>query len=253
MTIETKKEGKFEYFEEGEGHPIILLHGLLGALSNFTGVMDYFPKNGFKVLMPSLPLYSMPIPTTNVKNIAKFVHEFIEFKGFDKVTLIGNSLGGHVALVYTKRYPEKVHSLVLSGSSGLYESAFGGSYPRRGDYDFIKQKTEEVFYNKSIADKELVDSVYDTLNDRNRVIRTIAISKSAIRHNMSPDLPNFNMPVCLIWGKQDIVTPPEVAERFHELLPNSELTWIDECGHAAMMEHPDKFNEIMHAWLKKIV
>jgi pimeloyl-ACP methyl ester carboxylesterase len=61
----------------------------------------------------------------------------------------------------------------------------------------------------------------------------------------------MKLPACLIWGKDDNVTPPDVAEEFHELLPNSELNWIDECGHAPMMEHPDKFNDILEVWLIK--
>jgi 2-hydroxy-6-oxonona-2,4-dienedioate hydrolase len=57
-------------------------------------------------------------------------------------------------------------------------------------------------------------------------------------------------PTCLIWGKNDGVTPPAVADEFNTLLPNSDLFWIDKCGHAPMMEHPDEFNQILHQWLK---
>ena len=91
----------------------------------------------------------------------------------------------------------------------------------------------------------------ESINDRNKLIRTLAIAKSAIRHNMSKDLPDMNMPAGLIWGKNDTVTPPDVAEEFHKLLPNSSLYWIDKCGHAPMMEHPDTFNEYLDDWLAK--
>ena len=97
----------------------------------------------------------------------------------------------------------------------------------------------------------IVDDVYETVNDRNKLIRTLAIAKSAIRHNMAKDLPKMYTPTCIIWGKNDNVTPPEVAVEFDELLPDSELFWIDKCGHAAMMEHPDEFNELLYAWLQK--
>lgn len=253
MGIALREEGKFQWMESGEGHPLVLLHGLMGGLSNFDAVINHFGPRGYRVLVPLLPLYSMPIINTNVKNLAKFVHEFLKFMELDRVTLIGNSLGGHISLVYTKRHPDRVHSLVLTGSSGLYESAMGDSFPRRGDYEYIRQKTEDVFYNKAVATKELVDEVFASVNDRNKVIRTLAISKSAIRHNMAEDLPAFTMPVLLIWGKQDGVTPPDVAEKFHELLPNSELKWIDQCGHAAMMERPEEFNSLVEDWLHRVV
>ena len=247
----TKKEGKYSYFEAGEGTPIIILHGLMGGLSNFDGVAEYFPKHGYKVVIPELPIYTQSILKTNVKAFARWVKDFITFMGYDRVLMLGNSLGGHIALYHTKMYPEKMLGLIITGSSGLYESAMGDSYPRRGDYDYIKKKAEDVFYDPSVATKEIVDEVYATANDRLKLIKTLTIAKSAIRHNMANDLPKMHVPTCIIWGKNDKVTPPEVAEEFHSLLPNSDLYWIDKCGHAAMMEHPDEFNENMHSRLKK--
>ena len=251
MANQLKKEGKFNYLEVGEGTPIIILHGLMGGLSNFDGVTDFFPAKGYKVLIPELPIYKMSVLKTNVKNFAKYVKDFIDHKGYDEVILLGNSLGGHIGLLCTKLYPEKIKALVITGSSGLYESAMGESYPKRGDRDYIQKKAENVFYDPKVATKEIVDDVYEAVNDRNKLIRTLAIAKSAIRHNMAKDLPNMETPTCIIWGKNDNVTPPQVADEFHELLPDSSLFWIDKCGHAAMMEHPHTFNKLLYAWLEE--
>ncbi len=245
------KDGKFNYAIAGEGRPIVVLHGLMGGLSNFQGVFNYFPENGYKVVIPELPIYDLSLINTNVGNLAKFLKEFLDHMGLKDVILVGNSLGGHIGLVFTKMYPEYVDGLVLTGSSGLYESGMGESYPKRGDYEYIKQKAQNVFYDPNVATKEMVDEVYNTVNDRRRVIKTLAIAKSAIRHNMAKDLPNIKIPACIIWGKDDIVTPPSVGEDFHKLLPNSTLYWIDKCGHAAMMEHPDAFNAYVQEWLIK--
>lgn len=251
MEEKINKEGKYRYIEIGKGTPIIILHGLMGGLSNFHGVTGHFPKKGYKVLVPELPIYDMPLLKTNVKQFAKFLEGFIEFKGLKDVILLGNSLGGHIGLLHTKLYPEMVKALVITGSSGLYESAMGDGYPRRGDYDFIKKKAENVFYDPAVATQEIVDEVFATVNDRNKIVKTLAIAKSAIRHNMADDLPLMHTPTCIIWGKNDMVTPPDVASLFHELLPDSDLFWIDECGHAPMMEHPQEFNTILDAWLEK--
>ncbi|WP_425076853.1 alpha/beta fold hydrolase [Psychroserpens sp. S379A] len=251
MSHRLKKEKEFSYIEVGEGTPIIVLHGLMGGLSNFDAVTTFFSTKGYKVLIPELPIYTMSLLKTNVKSFAKHLHDFIEFKGFDEVILLGNSLGGHVGLYHTKLYPAKVKALIITGSSGLYESAMGGGYTKRGDYEVIKKKAQEVFYDPEVATKEIVDEVYETVNDRNKLIKTLAIAKSAIRHNMAKDLPKMTLPVCIIWGKNDTVTPPEVATEFNELLPDSDLFWIDKCGHAAMMEHPDEFNDILYSWLKE--
>lgn len=245
------KEGKFRYIEIGEGTPIIILHGLMGGLSNFQGVSEHFPKKGYKVLIPELPIYAMPMLKTNVKQFAKYVEKFMEFKDLKDVILLGNSLGGHIGLLHTKMYPKRVKALVITGSSGLYESAMGDGYPKRGDYEFIKKKAQDVFYDPEVATKEIVDEVFATVNDRVKLVKTLAIAKSAIRHNMAQDLPKMKTPTCIIWGENDGVTPPDVAELFHELLPDSDLFWMKNCGHAPMMEHPDEFNTILSAWLEK--
>lgn len=244
-------EGKFRYIEVGKGTPIIILHGLMGGLSNFEGVTQYFPEKGYKVLMPELPIYDMPLLKTTVKNFAKFVDDFITFKGLKEVILLGNSLGGHIGLIHTKLFSERVKGLIITGSSGLYESAMGDGYPKRGDYEFIKQKAQDVFYDPAVATKEIVDEVYATVNDRLKLVKTLAIAKNAIRHNMAKDLPKMHTPTCIIWGENDTVTPPNVAEEFNQLLPDSNLYWIEKCGHAPMMEHPDEFNKILHSWLEE--
>ena len=243
--------GKFKYIEIGEGTPIVILHGLMGGLSNFQGVREYFPDKGYKIIIPELPIYDMPMLKTNVKQFAKYVQKFIEFKELKDVILLGNSLGGHIGLLHSKMYPEMVKALVITGSSGLYESAMGDGYPKRGDYEFIKKKAQDVFYDPEVATKEIVDDVFATVNDRVKLVKTLSIAKSAIRHNMAQDLPQMKTPTCIIWGENDEVTPPDVADLFNELLPDSDLFWIKKCGHAPMMEHPKEFNQILDAWLQK--
>ena len=250
MKYGLKKEGKFNYTEIGEGRPIIILHGLMGGLSNFDGVIKKFSINGYKLVLPELPVYTKTLINTNVKSFSKYLKEFINYRNYKDFVLLGNSLGGHIGLYYTKLNPELVAGLIITGSSGLYESAMGGGYTKRSDYEVIKAKAQEVFYNPEVATKEIVDDVYETVNDKSKLIKILAIAKSAIRHNMAKDLPKIKTPTFIIWGKNDIVTPPNVADEFNNLLPNSNLFWIDKCGHAPMMEYPEHFNKIVQQWLK---
>ena len=246
-----KVSGRYSYYEKGDGAPLVILHGLMGGLSNFDGVAAHFSTAGYKVLIPELPLYDLPLLKTNVKQFAIYLRDFITHLGEEKVILIGNSLGGHIGLLHTNLFPEKVKGLVITGSSGLYENAMGESYPKREDYEYIKKKTQDVFYDPIIASKEVVDDVFETVNDRKKLIKILTIAKSAIRHNMAKDLPNIKVPTGIIWGKQDAVTPPSVGEEFNRLLPDSTLYWIDKCGHAPMMEHPETFNNILSGWLSE--
>jgi pimeloyl-ACP methyl ester carboxylesterase len=252
MKYEVIEDSGFKYVEAGKGETLVLLHGLMGELSNWEPVIDQF-KEHYHILVPILPIYELPILTLGVKSLSKYVHRLLKFKKLGQVVLIGNSLGGHVGLVFTAAHQEYVKALVLTGSSGLYENAFGGSFPRRESYDYIKEKVEFTFYDPATATKELVDEVFKTVNERSKVIRILALAKSAIRHNMSKELSRITIPVSLIWGKQDKVTPPEVADEFHQLLPNSELNWVDQCGHAPMMERPEVFNGYLEKFLNRIL
>jgi pimeloyl-ACP methyl ester carboxylesterase len=251
MNYEIKQHEKFRYIEEGNGEPLVLLHGLFGALSNFQSLIEYF-RNYNKVIVPILPLLEMDILHTSVGGLAKFVHRFLEARQLKDVHLLGNSLGGHVGLVHTLKHPERVKSLILTGSSGLFENGMGDSYPKRGDYEYIKRKTELTFYDPQMATKELVDEVYSITNNRLKVIKIIALAKSAIRNNLGEELNQIKQPTLLIWGNNDTITPPFVAREFNRLIPNSELYFVDKCGHAPMMEVPDEFNAILHKFLKKL-
>lgn len=251
MRLIAKTEKKFAFIEAGEGPALVLLHGLMGGLSNFDKTVKFFSERGYKVMVPVLPIYDLPVLNTNLTAIAKFVAKFIEQKCKAPVTLVGNSMGGHIGLILTLSRPELVKNLVLTGSSGLYERTFGDSFPRKSDKAYIRKKTEEVFYDPAVATDELVDEVFAVVNDRMKGIKTVMLARSAIKHNMLNDLPKITTPVCLIWGKDDNVTPPEVATDMHRFLPDSDLFWIENCGHAAMMEKPDEFNEILYRWLQK--
>jgi 2-hydroxy-6-oxonona-2,4-dienedioate hydrolase len=250
MEYQVKQQEKFRFVEEGEGEPLILLHGLFGALSNFRGLIDYF-KHYNKVVVPILPLFELDILHTSVGGLAKFLHRFIEARDYKNIHLLGNSLGGHVAIVYLLKHPERAKTLILTGSSGLFESGMGDSYPKRGDFEYIKKKTQLTFYDPKTASQELVDEVYQIVNNRLKAIKIIALAKSAIRNNLGEELNQIKQPTLLIWGNNDTITPPFVAREFNRLIPNSELYFIDKCGHAPMMEVPEEFNIILHKFLKK--
>ena len=251
MEYEIKQLDKFKFIEEGDGEPLILLHGLFGALSNFKPLIEYF-RHHYKVVVPMLPLLEMDILHTSVGGLAKFVNKFIDARDYQGVHLLGNSLGGHVGLVHVLKHPERIKSLILTGSSGLFENGMGDSYPKRGDYEYIKKKTELTFYDPSTATKELVDEVYGIVNNRLKAIKIIALAKSAIRNNLGEELKEVKLPTLLVWGNNDTITPPFVAKEFNKLIPNSELHFVDKCGHAPMMEVPDEFNAILHKFLKKL-
>ena len=248
MAISVKEENGFKFVDEGQGPVLLLLHGLFGALSNWEGVVNRFSKN-FRVVIPMLPIYEMPIKEAGLDGLRKFVEDFVAYKKLDNLIIMGNSLGGHIALLYTLQNSDKVKKLILTGSSGLFEDSMGGSYPKRGNYEYIKERVAYTFYDPNVATKDLVDEVFETTRSIPKCMRIVAIAKSAQRHNMADDIPNISAPTLLVWGLNDTITPPIVAHEFNRLIPNSNLKFIDKCCHAPMMEHPEKFNELVEDFL----
>lgn len=251
MTYEIKQDGKFKYIEVGNGEPLMLLHGLFGALSNFADLLDHFSKTN-TVIVPILPLLELDLLHTSVGGLQKFVTRFIEYRNYKNIHLLGNSLGGHVALLYVLKNPERIKSIILTGSSGLFENGMGDSYPKRGDKEYIRKKTQLTFFDPAMATEDLVNEVFEITNNRLKVIKIIALAKSAIRNNLGDELKGIKQPACLIWGNNDSITPPFVAKEFNRLIPNSELHFIDKCGHAPMMEVPGEFNRILDGFLLKL-
>ena len=251
MDYEIKQVEKFKFVEEGDGEPLILLHGLFGALSNFRDLIEYFRHHN-KVIVPLLPLFDLDLLHTTVGGLEKFVYKFIEHRDYKNVHLLGNSLGGHVALLHVLKHPARIKSVILTGSSGLFENGMGDSYPKRGDYEYIKKKTELTFYDPSTVTKELVDEVYEIVNNRIKAVKVISLAKSAIRNNLGEELNQIKQPTLLIWGNNDTITPPFVGREFQRLIPRSELHFVDKCGHAPMMEVPQEFNRILHKFLTKL-
>ncbi|AFC25486.1 alpha/beta fold hydrolase [Saprospira grandis] len=249
MDYKVKELGKFQYIEEGQGETLLLLHGLFGALSNFGTIIEHFRKD-YRILVPVLPIYEAPLRELSVGYLKNYVVEFLEAKGeTEKMHVLGNSLGGHVSLFMALEEQDRLKSLILTGSSGLFENTLGNTFPKRKSYTFIERKAEYTFYDPATASKELVDSLFEIVNNNEKAIRVVACARSAIRDNVENRLHNIKVPTLLIWGKQDRITPPFVGEDFHKGIEKSQLYYIDKCGHAPMMERPDEFNRILSAFL----
>lgn len=248
---ELKEKEGFRYIETSPGSPVLLLlHGLFGALSNFKQLINAFAEE-YNVVVPMLPIYEMEIKETGLGGLLDFTERFVEAQGYQDIHILGNSLGGHIAQLYVLAHPEKIKSMCLTGSSGLFESGMGDGYPRRGDKAYIAKKVGETFYDPDVADDNLIEEVFETVNDREKALRIVITAKTALKHNLEDRLHEIKCPTLLIWGKQDTITPPFVAEKFRELIPNSEVHLVDKCGHAPMMEVPEEFNVILKEFLSK--
>ncbi len=253
MEYPIHEKGKFKYIEEGQGtEVVILLHGLFGSMGNYSDLIAGL-KSKYKLIVPLLPIYELSRREISMSALMEHVHEFIQGEGYTSIHLVGNSLGGHIGLLMSLKDPNLVKTLTLTGSSGLFENALGGSFPRRQSYDFVKKIAEGTFYDPNVASKDLVDEIFETVNTPTKGLNIILTAKSAMRHNLEQELHKITAPTLLIWGKNDIITPAFVGEDFNQKIKDSELHILDKCGHAPMMEHPQVFIELLEEFLSRHV
>ncbi len=250
MNYQIREEAGFRYVDEGQGEVLLLLHGLFGALSNWDSVINTF-SDRYRVIIPLLPIYEMPIRQASLEGLVAYIEKFVVQKSLYDLTLLGNSLGGHLAILYTFKNPEQVRRVVLTGSSGLFENGMGGSFPKRGSYSYIAERVAYTFYDPKVASKDLVDEVFEITSSIPKCMSIVAIAKSAQRNNVAKDLHQIQVPTLLVWGLNDTITSAEVGHEFNRLIAGSELYFIDKCCHAPMMECPDQFNELLDNWLAK--
>ncbi len=250
----TREVGSYRFVDEGQAAspPVVLLHGMLGDLSNWTATISFLRERGFRVIVPVLPVYDLPLRQTSVQGLVEYVHGFFQAAGIERAVLVGNSLGGHVALMFARTYPEQVVGLILSGASGIYEVNIGASVPRRQDRDYIRERAAITFYSPEHATDELVEEMYRIVNDRARVVRLIQMARATKSESVQEHLEAIFAPTLLVWGRDDVITPIDVGAQFERSLPHARLVVIDECGHAPMLERPDAFNEHVHAFLKEL-
>lgn len=249
--FETRESKEFRFIDEGprSGMPVVLLHGMLGGVDNWTSTIETLSEAGYRAIAPLLPVYSLPLEETSVAGLTDHTSRFLEQLGIERPVLVGNSLGGHVALVYTLSNSQAVSGLVLTGASGIHEVIIGDSKLKRYDRDYVRQKAALTFHDPVHVTDELIEGVLKVVWDRPSALRLIKIARSAKTDTVRDRLGSIRVPSLLIWGRQDRLTPPEVAIDFQSRMQNAQVAFIDECGHAPMIEQPGKFAALLLRFL----
>jgi len=239
---------EFRWLERGEGEPVVLLHGLMGRMDHWEETLEVL-GDGCRAIALSLPILEVDLPETSIEGIGRHVVRFLDAVDIPRAVIGGNSLGGHVALEIALSHPERVSGLVLTGSSGLFERSFTRGVPHRPTEAYVRQKMEEVVFDPRLVTPEWVESIRRVVTSTPSALRVVRFARAAKRHNIEDRLPEITVPTLLVWGEQDRITPPEVGQRFHALLPDSRLAFLPRCGHAPMLEQAEAFSAAVAAWL----
>jgi pimeloyl-ACP methyl ester carboxylesterase len=233
---------------------VLFLHGLFGRPADFARVRAFLPDR-FESLAPELPIASgrgASSPADSVDELVEFVRRQIDAAGAHRVVVVGNSLGGHLAIRLALASPERVSGLVLSGSSGLFERGLENGVPRRPERPWVASKIAEVFHDPAFASPGLIDETHSVLLERRRYLSLVRLARSAKQENLSGVLPALALPTLLLWGAEDRITPPETARDFERLVPGSRLFFLAGCGHAPMIENPGMFAFHLSAFLRDL-
>lgn len=228
--------------ESKSGAKIVFLHGLVGLNEHWEDVVRQI-CTAADCTMLELPLLALQGDDCHIDGateiVAKFLTDHIVKPGApvsDRAILVGNSFGGHVALKLAIDHPHLVRGLILAGASGLIEKSIVSTIEIRPSKDWLRKKIEELFFDTSKMKESDLDRAFEALSNRGGARAMVKLSRSARKNHLGDKLHNVKVPTQLIWGRQDIVTPPEAAEGFLKGIPDCRIEWFDNCGHAPMIE-----------------
>jgi len=239
----------FRWLERGRGEPVILLHGLMGQMHHWDAVLEGL-DDGYRAIALTLPIFGRTLGEASLGALARHVVAFMDALEMPRAIVGGNSLGGHVALRVALEHRDRVSGLLLTGSSGLFERGFSSGVPHRPDRRWVREKMEEVFFDPSLVTEGWVDEAHRVVTTPASAVRVLRLARDARRDNLEARLGLIRVPTLLVWGREDRITPPEVGERFRELIPDAQLTCLARCGHAPMLEQPEEFADVVADWLE---
>lgn len=243
------------YYDMGSGDTtVVLLHGLFGSASNWLPIMERLALD-YRLISVQLPIDAAGIHGRprfkSLNQLTEYVQCLFDTLDIESAVLGGNSLGGQVALEFCLEHSHRVSGLMLAGSAGLYERHLAGGQRPRLCREFIREQASQIFYKTEVVSDDLVEDIYGMLSDRNYRKLMLRIAKCTRDRYMLRDLEKIKVPTLIVWGRQDEITPPFVADQFHEHIRNSKRVLFDDCGHAPQLEQPEMFADALSEFLSE--
>ncbi len=255
------------YWSEGEkGSPVIFVHGLGASAEIWMHNVSAIAEE-HRVYVPDLVGFGLtdkPEVTYSPTFMAAFINDFMTALSINRACLVGNSLGGGLALQYTLQFPGKVEKLVLVDSAGFgREMAFImrlATIPLVGEMMMQPSRMGMAFvlkrcvYDQAVITDDLVDLYYklDSSPEARMSILSVLRSSATIFGGSADvldpiikNLGNIGVPTLIIWGRQDRILPFKHACFAAEKLPNARLHIFDQCGHMPNFERPQEFNDLV--------
>ncbi len=244
----------------GKGNPLVLLHGFTENLELFRSTVDAFHSRA-KIFLVDLPGHGgsgLPKKLNSIEDIADWLHDFLNQMGIQQFALVGHSLGGYIALAYSKKYPQTLKGICLAHSSPLPDSIEKKELRqksiefimRNGSENFIRTLIPGLFSPESIQSiPEIVESSLKRalLTRKETLMRMIQIMKD--RSDSTNWMAKTDIPIAGILGKMDGLIHYETVFPLMGIAPNVQVCGIEKVGHMGMLEDPIKFNAALSAFM----
>jgi pimeloyl-ACP methyl ester carboxylesterase len=251
-------EYRIHYYSLGpaDGPVAVLVHGLGGRSEDWGKLAPYLARAGYRVYLPDLPGYGQSDKPADfsysVKDEAAVVSGFFDALGLKQVDLGGWSMGGWIVQLVAAEHPEKIRKLMLLDSAGLYV---------KPEWDL------KLFTPVSPAELEKFDAllmphppqlptfiandILRTSHEHAWIIRRAIDSMLTGRDTTDALLPTLKMPVLIVWGEVDQITPLSQGQKMHQLIPQSQMNIVPGCGHLAPNECAGEIGPAMVSFLKQ--
>ena len=242
---------KINYEVEGEGKPIILLHGWLASLETMMPIQKHLAKN-FKVYNVDIIGFGksdLPDSPLNTDDFGDFLKEFIDILKIENPILIGHSHGGRTIIDYAGRNLGKINKIILIDSAGIKPKRSPSYYMKVYSFKTVKN-VMKVFPKKfeKAREKALEKFGSNDYKDSPEVLRkTMSI---ILNEDQKSIMPNINVPTLLIWGDKDTATPLSDAKQMEKLIPNSGIALLKDAGHFSYLDKLGEFLIILDEFLK---
>ena len=264
-------ETRIHYHEAGSGPALVLLHGSgpgVSGWSNFRGNFPVFAEH-FRTVIMDMPGFGKserpPLDRAYPRVAADHLARLMDGLGLEKAHLLGNSMGGYVALEFALAYPERVDRLVGMGPGGLAANVMGPdpSEGARRLSDFMRAPSKEAMEawvdtmvaNKQVVDDALIDERLANAMAPGALESAMAIFMSLAQHPEPVPLyarvKDIKAPTLITWGRDDRMLPVEGALFGYRQMPNAELHLFSRCGHWAQVERKDDFKRLVIDFLTR--
>jgi pimeloyl-ACP methyl ester carboxylesterase len=249
---------RIHYVEAGSGPVVILLHGLGADVSSWAATVGPLSQK-YRVIAPDQVGFGRsdkPMINYRIATLVDFLDAFYKELKIEKASLVGNSLGGWTAAAFAIAHPEKVERLALVDAAGFritqgFDSRVA-SWLNPSTLDDTKQILSLIFYNKQAFVNDVTAGAFFTrkvmANDGYTVQRFI---DAAMRGDdvLDDRLSRVKQPTLIIWGREDLLTPLAMGERFKKEIAGSQLLVIEKCGHVPQLEKATEFNAALMKFL----